>query len=61
MGNAIIEALKTAVDYIQKVLNVSWAETYLMASQVMDLNISQIVNPMKTVRASIPKYICNID
>ncbi len=58
---AMQEAARTAVGYLQEALKVSWGEAYVMSSLVVDLNISQVVNPKKTVRASIPKNILEIE
>lgn len=64
-GENLEKAMKAAasdgVRYIQEALGSSWAESYIMGSLVLDLRISQVVNPMKTVRASIPKYILTMD
>lgn len=57
LDEATKQAASTAVDLMKDALKVSWAESYVMASLVMDLKISQIVNPKKTARAAIPKNI----
>ncbi|RVU54504.1 acetamidase/formamidase family protein [Anaerosphaera multitolerans] len=61
LEEAMQNAASTAVKYISEVLNSTWAEAYVMASQVLDLRISQVVNPMKTVRAEIPNYILTME
>ncbi|MGX6979639.1 acetamidase/formamidase family protein [Vagococcus elongatus] len=58
---AMKAASSDAVAYISDTLNVSWPQAYVMASQAMDLRISQVVNPRKTIRAEIPKYILTMD
>lgn len=57
---AMTAAASTAVAYIEKALDVKWEEAYVLASQVMDLRISQVVNPMKTIRAEIPREILSM-
>lgn len=54
---AIKEATRQAVEILSKGLNLDWYDAYILASLVVDLKISQMVDPTKTVRASIPKYI----
>lgn len=56
-ADALKEATRQAVDLLRKGLRLSWDDAYMLASLVMDLKISQIVDPAKTVRAAIPKYI----
>lgn len=57
MEEAIYAATTEAVKYISKVLKIQWEEAYIMASLVVDLRISQVVNPKYTVRAAIPNNI----
>lgn len=45
------------VQFIQEQSMVSWSEAYMLASIATDLKISQVVNPLKTVRTRIPKRI----
>ena len=54
---AAYEASSQAVKYIKDALNMEWEEAYILASMVVDLKISQVVDPKMTVRAAIPKYI----
>ena len=55
------EAVENAVEYLMKGLNLSWDDAYMLSSMVLDLKVSQVVDPNKTVRASIPKDILTID
>jgi len=55
------EATRTAVEYLMKGLNLSWDDAYMLASLVVDLKISQLVDPNKTVRAVIPKNILSVE
>lgn len=52
---AIQRALKEAVPFIMKLKNLSWAQAYMYASVACDLSISQVVNPLKTVKVKICK------
>jgi len=45
------------VQFIQQHSGTSWSEAYMLASIATDLKISQVVNPLKTVRTRIPKSI----
>lgn len=45
------------VEFIQAQSRTSWPEAYMLASIATDLKISQVVNPLKTVRTCIPKSI----
>lgn len=60
-GDTVDEAMgfatNEAVRYLMKGLDISWEEAYLLSSLVMDLKISQVVDPKKTVRAAIPKTV----
>ncbi|MCR1898559.1 acetamidase/formamidase family protein [Irregularibacter muris] len=50
-------ATDQAVELLKKGLGLPWEEAYILASISMDLKISQVVNPNKTIRAAIPKTI----
>ncbi len=54
---AIKEATRCAVERLSKNLELDWNDAYMLASLVVDIKVSQVVDPKKTVRASIPKYI----
>jgi amidase len=64
-GDTLDDAIKAAsdqgVDYLACGLEISWEEAYMLASLVVDIKISQVVDPKKTVRAVIPKTILNTD
>lgn len=57
---AIREATKQAVETLARGNNLDWNDAYILASLVVDLKISQMVDPTKTVRATIPKRILSI-
>lgn len=50
-------ATESAVEYLIKGLDLNWEDAYMLASLAVDLRISQLVDPNKTVRARIPKDI----
>lgn len=54
------KGLKFATDLITRYTNLSFPDAYRLLSATCDLQISQIVNPLITVRVKIPKYILNI-
>lgn len=63
-GETLEEATCSAVDeatkYLQRGLALSWEDAYILASLVVDVKISQVVNPKKTVRAAIPGSLIQI-
>jgi len=56
---AIEEATRCAVNHLSKGLNLDWSDAYMLASLVVNIKVSQVVDPKKTVRASISKEILN--
>lgn len=60
-GNTVEEAAKEAtrcaVDLLSNGLKLDWSDAYMLASLVVDIKVSQVVDPKKTVRASISKGI----
>lgn len=57
LEEALQNGLRPAVSAMAKALGVSWEEAYILASLTVDMRISQVVDPMKTVRAVIPKTV----
>ncbi len=64
-GDTLDEALYTgsdqAVKFLMNGLGYDWNDAYILASLVVDLEISQVVDPTKTIRASIPKQILSME
>lgn len=64
-GKTIDEAIYTgtdeAVKFLIKGLDFDWEDAYVLASLIVDLRISQVVDPTMTIRAAIPKEILPID
>jgi len=60
-GNTLDEALylaaSEAVKHLKNGLNLTWEDAYILAGLAVDMKISQVVDPKKTVRAAIPKQI----
>jgi amidase len=64
-GETLDKAAETAsaetVDCLSQHLGISWHEAYMLTSLVVDLKVSQCVDPMKTIRAAIPKNVISIN
>jgi len=54
---ALVEATRQAVGLLQAARGLSKEEAYMLASLAVDIGISQLVDPNKTAKASIPKSI----
>jgi len=54
---AIKNATKYAVSHISEKRKLSFEEAYMLSSIVCDLQISQVVNPLKTVKMKVPKSV----
>lgn len=61
LDDAIYKGTSEAVKYLQNGLNIGWEDAYILSSLVMDLQISQVVDPKKTIRASIAKSILSTE
>lgn len=57
LDEALYAATSEAVKYIMNGLKLTWEDAYILASLSVDLKISQVVDPKKTIRAAIPKYV----
>lgn len=57
VGSALKEAADEAVKALAKARGLSWEESYVLASLAMDLRVSQLVDPKKTVRAVMPQSL----
>jgi amidase len=54
---ALVEVTRQAVAFLQKARGLSKERAYMLASLSVDIGISQLVDPNKTAKASIPKSI----
>lgn len=61
LESALYEATSQAVEHIKNGLDIEWEDAYVMTSLAVDLKISQVVDPKKTIRAAIPKYIISTE
>lgn len=61
IDDAFYEATNQAVNHIKDCLGLEWEDAYALGSLSLDLKVSQIVDPKKTVRAAIPKYLISMD
>ncbi len=63
--NTLEEATKKSVSQtvgaLAKIFNCMWEEAYILASMVVDVRISQVVDPKMTVRAVVPKTIATTE
>ena len=57
LDEACDEAVKASKEWLSRRLNISEREALILMSLTCDLRISQIVNPLKTVRLCIPKAV----
>jgi len=55
--DALIEVTRQAVAFLQSARDLSKEDAYMLASLSVDIGISQLVDPNKTAKASIPKSI----
>ncbi|AGT34380.1 hypothetical protein OCC_14535 [Thermococcus litoralis DSM 5473] len=55
LWDAIRQATELGVKVLQKALGLSWEEAYMLGSLILDVEVSQLVDPKKTVRIKIPK------
>ncbi|MEM1687056.1 MAG: acetamidase/formamidase family protein [Zestosphaera sp.] len=60
LEKAVREAVQVSVEAISHATGVSWHEAYMLASMATDLEISQVVDPRKTLRVKIPKTIVDV-
>ncbi len=61
INDAIQEGVKLGVEALAKANKLEWDEAYMLASLVMDVQISQIVDPAKTIRVRIPKEYVSLE
>ncbi|MCX8184659.1 MAG: acetamidase/formamidase family protein [Sulfolobales archaeon] len=61
LDEAAYRASEEAVLILMRALSVSFEEAYMLSSLVVDLRINQVVDPMKGVRAEIPKNYVKLE
>ncbi|AMM54011.1 acetamidase/formamidase family protein [Pyrococcus kukulkanii] len=55
LEEAVREAVEQGVKFIMEKRGLSWDKAYMLASLIMDVQVSQLVDPKKTIRVRIPK------
>lgn len=60
LDGAVVVAGHEITDHIKKSHNILWEEAYMFNSLFVDYRISQVVNPMKTVRAAVSKDLLSL-
>ncbi|WP_025640578.1 acetamidase/formamidase family protein [Schnuerera ultunensis] len=61
LDDALYAATDQAVKLLKDSLGLEWEDAYILTSISVDMKISQVVNPKKTVRAAIPKDIVSTE
>ena len=61
LDDAIYKGTDEMVKYLMELKDLSFEEAYMMASLLVDIRISQVVDPKKTIRAVVSKDIVSID
>lgn len=61
LDSALYEATSETVKYLEGALGLEWEDAYILTSLAVDLKISQVVDPKKTIRAAIPKYMISTE
>jgi len=61
LDTAAYRASEEAVSVLMRALSLGFEEAYMLASLVVDLRINQVVDPMKGVRAEIPKKYVRLE
>ncbi len=61
LDEAVVSAGYEITEFIKTAHNIMWEEAYIFNSLFVDYKISQVVNPMKTVRAVVSKELLPIE
>lgn len=61
LEDAVYNGTDEGVKFLMKGLGFDWEDAYILASLIIDLKISQVVDPKMTIRAAIPKKILSMD
>lgn len=61
INKAFYVATDLAVKSLEHALQIDWHDAYMLASLAMDLEICQLVDPRKTVRAKLPKSLISAE
>ena len=55
LERAVKTAVEGVVGALSKALDLDWHDAYMLASLATDVEVSQLVDPCKTVRVRVPK------
>lgn len=55
LESALRRAVEEVVSTLSRALQLDWYDAYMLASMAVDIEVSQVVDPRRTVRARIPK------
>jgi len=61
LDEAVYRASEEAVSILSRALNTGFEEAYMLSSLIVDIRVNQVVDPVKGVRAEIPKKFIRID
>lgn len=61
LDEAVYKAVDEAVKVLMKAFNTSFQEAYMLSSILVELRVNQVVNPLKGVRAEVPKSYVSIN
>lgn len=61
LEEAVEEAVRVGVEALSAGLGLQWLDAYLLASLALDVGISQVVDPRKTVWVRIPLSIMSLE
>lgn len=59
LDSAVEKATEEAVKFLEITKSIPWNLAYMLASLSADVIVSQAVNPLKTARIRVPKYLLN--
>jgi len=57
IGEALVEATRQGVRFLERARRTSFEDAYILSSLAMNVRVSQLVDPNKTAKAVIPKYL----
>lgn len=57
LENALKLAVEEAVGLLSRAFRLDWYDAYMLASIALDFEISQVVDPRKTIRVRLPKEL----
>ncbi len=61
IDEAVYRASEEAVSILSRAFNIDFEEAYMLSSLIVDIRINQVVDPVKGVRAEIPKRFIKLD